>query len=286
MCSTSSVCSLALALVVSRAATAPPAHPAATAAPPAHVAVAPAVALRVGADPNNLPFSNRRGDGFENALAELIARDLGRPLTYVWWPERRGFIRHTLKQGRCDLVLGVPAGFDQALPTRPYYRSTYVVVSRHDRGLQLTSLDDPRWKSLRIGVHVIGADYASLPPVEALARRGIVRNLVGYSIYGDADRPNPPAALIDAVARGDVDVAIAWGPLAGYFAKREPVALDVTPLADPREPGAPLAFDMAVGVRKDDTALRDSIDAILARRAPDIHDLLTHYGVPLVAGNR
>ncbi len=285
MCSTCSVSSLALALLLVASPSRPESAGDSPAAPGG--AATSSAALRVGADPNNLPFSNRGGQGFENALAELIARDLGRPLTYVWWPERRGFIRHTLRQGHCDLVLGVPVGFDQVLPTRPYYRSSYVVVTRHDRRLAITSLDDPRLKTLRIGVHVIGDDYASLPPVQALARRGIVRNLVGYSIYGDADRPNPPAALIDAVARGDVDVAIAWGPLAGYFAKHEPVALDVIPLAgDPGDAGPPLAFDMAVGVRKDDAALRDTIDAILARRAPDIRDLLARYGVPLVAGSR
>ncbi len=239
--------------------------------------------LKVGADPNNLPFSNRAGQGFENELARIVARDLGRPLAFVWWPERRGFIRHTLKEGGCDLVLGVPAGFALAQPTDPYYRSTYVFVTRHDRQLGLRSLDDPRLRTLRIGIHVIGDDYASLPPVQALGRRGIVKNIVGYSIYGDIDQPDPPAALIGAVALGDVDVALAWGPLAGYFATRQSVALDVTPIA----PGSaaddpPFAFDVAMAVRRGDATLRAQVDAILARRSGEIHDLLVRYGVPLL----
>ena len=117
-----------------------------------------AAALGICADPNNLPFSNDRGEGFENKLAELIGRDLGRPIRYTWMPQRRGFVRNTLRAGRCDIIMGVPASFELARPTEPYYRSTYVFVSRRDRHLRLTSLDDPRLKALRIGVHVIGAD--------------------------------------------------------------------------------------------------------------------------------
>jgi mxaJ protein len=171
-----------------------------------------AAALVVCADPNNLPFSNDRLEGFENRLAEMIGADLGVPVRYAWMPERRGFVRNTLKSGRCNVIMGVPAGFALARPTIPYYRSTYVFVYRKDRGLKLHSLDDPTLRKLKIGVHVIGADYASLPPVAALARRHIIQNVVGFSIYGDYAQPNPPARLIDAVARGDIDVAIAWGP--------------------------------------------------------------------------
>jgi mxaJ protein len=136
-------------------------------------------------------------------------------------------------------------------------------------------------------VHVIGDDYANLPPAQALAKRGIVTNVVGYSLYGDYSRPNPPAALIEAVARGAVDVGVAWGPLAGYFAHRAGAALVVTPI----EPGAdgpdtPFVFDVAMGVRREDAALRDSIDRILTRRAPEIDRLLRRYDVPLVAATR
>jgi mxaJ protein len=243
--------------------------------------------LRVAADPNNLPFSNRARQGFDNALAEMVAKDLRRPLRYVWRPERSGFLRNTLKAGWPDLVLGIPEGLPMVRATQPYYRSTYVFVTRLDRHLDIRSFDDPRLASLRIGVHVIGDDDANLPPAQALAKRGIVTNVVGYRVYGDDSRPNPPAALIDAVARGDVDVGVAWGPLAGYFAHRAAAALVVTPI----EPGAdgpdtPFVFGVAMGVRRQDAALRDSIDSILTRRAPEIDRLLRRYDVPLVAATR
>jgi mxaJ protein len=239
--------------------------------------------LRVCADPNNLPFSNRRGEGFENRLAEIMARELGRKLEYTWWAQRRGFFRNTLNAGRCDLVMGVPSGFEIALTTRPYYRSTYALVYRKNAGYAPRSLNDLRLRTLRIGLHFIGDDYSNPPPAEALARRGIVRNVVGYSIYGDYREPNPPARLIEAVARGEIDVAIAWGPLAGYFAKRQPVKLDVVPLATPGEAQAqPFEFSIAMGVRKGDEPLRAALDEALARKRGQVDRLLKQYGVPLV----
>jgi quinoprotein dehydrogenase-associated probable ABC transporter substrate-binding protein len=239
--------------------------------------------LRVCADPNNLPFSNRAGAGFENALADLVARDLHRGVAYTWWPQRRGFVRHTLSAGDCDVVIGVPAGYRLTLTTAPYYRSSYVFVTRADRHLAIRSFDDPRLKSLRIGVHTIGDDYNNVPPARALVARGIVGNISGYSIYGDYSRPDPPRTLIDAVARGDVDVAIAWGPLAGYFAARErtPLRVDPVPAEDARA-DTPMTFAIAMGVRKDDLALRDALDGIIARRHDEIDALLRRYGVPLV----
>ncbi len=251
--------------------------------PPGPPPVASRTEFRVCSDPNNLPFSNGRGAGFENKLAEMVARDLGRPLHYTWWPQRRGFMNQTLLGGKCDVVIGVPAGYDLTATTRPYYRSTYVFVTRRDRRLGLRSLDDPMLRRLSIGVHVIGADYASLPPVQALAHRGIVRNLRGYIIYGDYSKANPPAALIDAVAAGKVDVAIAWGPLAGYFAQREKRALSVVPVSPQIDvPFLPLVFDIAMGVRRQDTWLRDELDREIERRQPEIRRLLERYGVPLV----
>ncbi len=238
--------------------------------------------LRVCADPNNLPFSNEREQGFENRLARLIARDLGRKLSYVWWPQRRGFIRNTLQAKRCDVVMGIPSSFELARPTRAYYRSSYVFISRRDRRLAVRSFDDPALKRLRIGLHVIGDDYANVPPAQALAKRGITRNISGYSIYGDYSKENPPAALIDAVARGEIDVAIAWGPLAGYFTKRASVPLKIVPVSpevDP--PSLPFAFDICLGVRKEDKTLLDELDVILERRKKEIDRLLRDYGVPL-----
>jgi mxaJ protein len=239
--------------------------------------------LRVCADPNNLPFSNSRGEGFENAMARLVAHDLHRELTYTWWPQRRGFVRNTLKAGVCDLIMGVPAGFEMVEPTTPYYRSSYAFVTRADRHLDVDSFDDPRLRKLAIGVHTIGDDYANVPPAQALATRGIVGNVRGYSIYGDYSQPNPARALIDAVARGEIDVAIAWGPLAGYFAAREPVALRVKPVAPADPPDAGMTFAIAAGVRHGDTALRSEVQAVLDRRRDDIAAMLHDYHVPLLA---
>ena len=172
--------------------------------------------LRVCADPNNLPFSNEREEGFENRLAELLARELGAErVEYTWWAQRRGFFRNTLNAGLCDVVMGVPSSVELAATTRPYYRSTYVFVTRADRGLDIRSLDDEALRRVRVGVSIIGDDYANAPPAHALAQRGIVGNVVGFSVYGDYAQPNPPARIVEAVAAGDVDVAVVWGPLAG-----------------------------------------------------------------------
>src|SRR5947209_19462045 len=237
--------------------------------------------LRVCADPNNLPFSNQRLEGFENRLAEIVARDLGASVRYTWWAQRRGFFRNTLKAGVCDVVLGVPASLQVVAPTRPYYRSTYVFVYRQDRGFQIRSFDDPALKRLRVGVQSGGNDYANTPPVHALAGRGIVANVTGYTVYGDYTRPNPPARILDAVAAGEIDVAVVWGPLAGYFAPREPVALALVPVAPQIDlPFLPFVYDIAVGVRRGDERLRGEIDAVLERRRGEIDALLDRYGVP------
>jgi mxaJ protein len=242
-------------------------------------------ALRVCADPNNLPFSNRRGEGFENRIAELIARDLGVPLEYTWWPQRRGFIRNTLNAGRCDLLTGVPADFERVRTTRPYYRSTYVFVTRRDRGLRIRSLDDPVLHRVKVGIHLIGDDYANPPPAAALARRGIIRNVVGYSIYGDYSRPDPPADLVRAVVNGEVDVAIVWGPLAGYFARQVKTPLELTPVAPQLDGGTlPFVFDIAMGVRRGDSTAAARLERELARRRPEIRKILHRYGVPMVEG--
>jgi mxaJ protein len=247
-----------------------------------HQASAGSAVLRVCSDPNNLPFSNNRGEGFENRLAEVVAGELRSELRYVWRPQRRGFLREGLNAGACDLVIGMPKA-DAVLATRPYYRSSYVFVSREDQGLDLRSLKDPRLRTLKVGVHLIGDDGWNVPPAHALAQQGIVANVVGYSLLGDYAEPDPPARLIEAVASGDVDVAIAWGPLAGYFARRSAVPLRIEPVADGAE-FIPLVFEYPIGmaVRRDDAALRDQLDAIIERRQAEITAILARYGVPLV----
>lgn len=249
------------------------------------VAVLPCLAaeqrvLRVCADPNNMPFSNERGEGFENKLAEMIAGTLGARLEYTWWSERKSFIRNSLDQGRCDVVLGVPSTLDSITATRPYYRSTYVFVSRRDRNLNITSLDDPRLSNWRIGIHVVGDDYA--PPAYALARRGITSNIVGFSLFGEFGEPNPPARLIDAVARGDLDVGIVWGPFAGYFAKSAKASLDVVPVSPAVFLAVPFTYDISVGVRKGNDALKTELDGAVENDSAAIQQVLLQYGVPQV----
>jgi quinoprotein dehydrogenase-associated probable ABC transporter substrate-binding protein len=247
--------------------------------------VAGAVPLRVCADPNNLPFSNRHEQGFENKIAALVARELRRPLGYVWMPQRRGLVRNTLDAGVCDVIIGVPAAFDAVRPTLPYYRSTYVFVSRRDRALRLRSFDDPRLKRFTIGIQITGGDYENPPAAQALAARQIVQNVRGYSVYGDYSRPDPPRAIVDAVASGAVDVAVVWGPLAGYFATRETVPLDIAPVspeADSRF--VRFVFDIAMGVRRDDLALGAALNGVIEQRRVEIRRILREYGVPLVGG--
>jgi mxaJ protein len=163
--------------------------------------------LTVCADPNNLPFSNKAEQGFENQIASLMARDMGAKLTYVWWAQRRGYARSTLEEAKCDLWPGVAKGVDRIGTSRPYYQSSYVFVTREKAPLQGLTLDDARLRSLKIGVQMIGNDAMNTPPAHSLAHRGIVDNVRGYMLYGNYESPNPPAAIVDAVAKGDVDVA-------------------------------------------------------------------------------
>jgi mxaJ protein len=238
-------------------------------------------AFRVCADPNNLPFSNEKGEGFENRIAERLASDLGLPLQYTWKPQRRGFVRTTLNAGECDVIMGVPNSYDMVQTSRPYYHSTYVFVYRRDRGYHITSLADSALRRLKIGIHVIGDDYHNTPPAQALAARGIIDNVQGYTIYGDYSRPNPPARLIDAVARGDVDVAIVWGPLAGYFVPREPVPLAIVPVpASSDISGEKWTFAISMGVRHRDSGLAQLLDQLLDREQPSIDSILSEFGVP------
>ena len=238
--------------------------------------------LRVCADPNNLPYSDQQEKGFENELATMIANDLGMQVIYTWFPQRGAFFRKTLDAGKCDVVMGVPAEMTGIDTTQPYYRSGYVFVSRRDRNLNIASLDDPRLHQLRIGIHNLGDTDREAPPVHALTSRGIVSNLVGYNIFGNnLDETNPSSDLIKAVEKGDIDLALAWGPIAGYFARSSPVPLAISPIeGDSANPNLPLDFDIAAGVRKQDDVLRQQLDSELQRRRTEIQQLLVSYGIP------
>jgi mxaJ protein len=239
--------------------------------------------LTVCADPNNLPFSNKAQDGFENKIASLVARDMGAKLTYVWWAQRRGFARNTLDEAKCDMWPGVATGVDRIATSRPYYYSTYVFVTRANTPLQGLTLDDERLRSLKIGVQMIGNDATNTPPAHSLARRGIVDNVRGYMLYGNYETPNPPAAIVDAVAKGDVDVALVWGPLAGYFAAHSSVPLrleHVSPVLD--NATWPMTYGIAVGVNRRNPELLAEVQRILDKEQPLIDTILSSYAVPTV----
>jgi quinoprotein dehydrogenase-associated probable ABC transporter substrate-binding protein len=237
--------------------------------------------VRICADPDNMPASNQKGEGYENKIAELIAREWSAKLEYAWWPVRRGFFSRALNGQYCDIALTAPAGLDMAGTTKPYFRSGYVVVYRKDSGLDLKTLDDPAWKKLRIGVNLLNSDAENTPPAMALSRHGVVGNLVGFTtFYSELDRPED---IIKAVADKKVDASIVWGPLAGYFVERSPVPLVVQPLAEYDSlTNLPFAFNMAMGVRRRDRELRDSLNHLLDRKGPEIQAILKQYGVPLL----
>lgn len=232
------------------------------------------------ADPNNLPFSNKAREGFENKIVELVAQELDKQISYVWWAQRRGYVRNTLNEAKCDLWPGVASGIERVATTRPYYRSTYVFVTRASSHLQDLTLDDSRLRALSIGVQLIGNDANNTPPAHAIASRGIVANVHGYMLYGNYAHPNPPAAIMIAVADGTVDVAMVWGPLAGYFAQRSSVALAVSPITSLSPSPWPMTFDVSMGVQLQNGALLDEVNTALARRKAAIDDILRQYSVP------
>jgi mxaJ protein len=240
--------------------------------------------LRVCADPDNLPFSNQRLEGFENEIAKIIAKDLNASVRYTWLPQRGAFLDRTLMAHRCDVLMNVPSGYDAVLATKPYYTSSYVFVYAKNRGLELRSFDDPVLRKLRIGLQAFGEDGANAPPVHALARRGIVHNIAAFPLLGD-DK-NPPRRIIDAVAAGEIDVAIVWGPFGGYYARRQPVALEVKPVSPSvDQPMLPFTFDMSIGVRPGETAFKQKLEGALDRTRHEIRKVLEGHGVPLVGGD-
>jgi mxaJ protein len=241
-------------------------------------------AFRVCADPNNLPFSNRNAEGFENKLAALVAGKLGKQPVFVWQPQRRAYVRTGLGAGDCDAIMGVPAQLERVDTTRPYYRSSYVFVYQSSRHYGLQSIKDARLRQLSIGVQLIGNDGYNTPPAHALSEQGIVDNIVGFTVYGDYAEPNPPARIVEAVQHGTIDVAAVWGPLGGYFAGQSSVPLTVVPITDTAA-FKPLLFqyDIAVGVRKGNAPLKAQIDDVLAQQHEQIDRILKDYDVPLVA---
>jgi mxaJ protein len=230
--------------------------------------------LVVCADPDNLPYSREDGAGFENRIVQLVADEMGAQVRYVWQPFRRGVVRKTLNAKACDVLAGVPLGLEMVSTTRPYYRSGFVFVYRRDVA-SFESFDDARLRTLRVGVQLVGADMAATPAALALANRGIVDNIIGFPVYGAQ-----PAAqrMIDALERGQLDVAVVWGPQAGYFVKRAHAPLAMMLARDPTR----LDFAIAMAVRKGDSVLRDELDAALARSRDRVRTILAEFDVPSV----
>jgi mxaJ protein len=238
--------------------------------------------LRVCADPDNLPFSNQESQGFENKIAELIAQDLGAELSYTWWPHQRGLVRRTLNEGRCDVLIGIPKGYDPVLWTTPYYRTAYVIAYVRDRGPHVASLDDPVLRQVKIGVHV------NTPPHDALTQRGIGDDQVtGYRLFytPQGDQEESPVQPLEDLLAGKIDVALIWGPFAGYFVKKRSARLELVPL-EGGGPATPLSFEISMGVRKGDKALKAELEEALSRQAGAIRAVLQEYGVPLLALQR
>lgn len=238
----------------------------------------PATPLRVCADPDNLPFTSRQGGGFEIEIAKLLADDLARPLEFTWWPQQRGFLRNTLQAGACDVVPGFPSRADTVRTSRPYYRSTYVFLTRGDT--PVSSFDDPQLRNLRIGIPLVGDSDGNAPPAHALSRRGILSNVRALPLASSGGSVPP---VVAAVAHRDIDVGIAWGPAVGFFAARVSPALDVRPVSPASDGPITEQYDISMAVRRDDEALQQLIDRFIARRRSHIDAILRRYHVPLLS---
>ena len=239
--------------------------------------------LKVCADSNDLPFSNQQGQGFENNVAEVMAQDLHRDVRFVWLSKLAPYAEKKLGPDACDLSMAATSPTKEMLPSIPYYRSSYVFVTRAGRHIGIASLDDPRLAGYRIGAQIIGDADEAAPPAEELARRGLANNIISYTVFGYPLGRNTAQEMINAVAKGDLDAAIVWGPAAGYFARTSTVPVDITRILPSNgKPSLPVAFDISVGVRRGDDELRQRVNEIITRRHKEITAVLTRYGVPLL----
>lgn len=231
--------------------------------------------LSVCADPSNLPFSNKKGEGFENKIAELVATELGVRVHYTWFPQTIGFIRNTLRARKCDVVMGISLGNELVLNTNPYYRSAYALVYRAEPDLAVNSLSDPLLKTKRLGVVV------NTPPASVLARHGLMANARPYNLRVDTRVDLPGKRMVQDVADGNIDVAVVWGPIAGYYAKIQNPALKVVPLSEQAEE-ITMDFRITMGVRQNEVEWKRQLNKIIRKLQPQINIILHRYGVPLL----
>jgi len=233
--------------------------------------------LRICADPDNLPFSNRAGQGFDQRIVALVAHDLHRTPVYVWARPRRGFLREQFNKNACDMLLGVPVGMRGVAVSNPYYASAYVFVTPAREHLQIASFTDPHLNGRRIGLQVLEEDLA--PPSIPLIRAGHAPQLVGFDGFGSAE-----GDVVRAVSTRKVGAACVWGPVAGYYAARSHTPLSLTPVSPLRDPsGIPFAYRIGFAVHKRDTVLLADLNASIARLQPQIRQVLASFHVPTLA---
>ncbi|SFL78510.1 quinoprotein dehydrogenase-associated probable ABC transporter substrate-binding protein [Bradyrhizobium sp. NFR13] len=235
--------------------------------------------LRVCADPRNMPFSNEKGEGLENKLAELFADKLHKKLDYVYFPQATGFVRMTLGAHRCDVIMGFPQGDDLVQGTNPYYRTAYALVSKTGAGLDdVTTLDDARLKSKHIGI------VAGTPPATNMAVNGLMVNAKPYPLVIDTRVDSSAQAMIKDLTSGDIDAAILWGPMAGFYAKNANPPLHVTPLVK-ETTGPRLVYRIGMGVRSADQNWKRQLNRLIQENQPAINKVLLDFGVPLLDEN-
>jgi quinoprotein dehydrogenase-associated probable ABC transporter substrate-binding protein len=231
--------------------------------------------LKVCADPNNLPFSDEKKEGFENKIAELMGTELGLKVDYTWFPQVIGFVRNTLRAHLCDLVMGTVAGDEIMQTTNPYYFTTYVMFYRSDKGHALAGPEDPHLASLRLGV------VAGTPPSDLLVRHELMSHTRPYALTVDTRSESPTHEMVQDVVDGTIDVGFLWGPIAGYYRKLNDLPLTLVPLKD--EPGAArMEYHIAMGVRANEAEWRRRINAAILKRQPEITTTLRQFGVPLL----
>ena len=233
-------------------------------------------ALRVCADPNLLPFSNDKLEGFENKIAAMIGEELGVPVVYTWWPQTIGFVRNTLRERKCDLVMGAASGEGLMQNTNPYYRSVYSLVYRESAATKAKAMNDPSLRDLRFGV-------VTKTPGATLANMNHITNVEPYELDIDTRQDNPARRAIEDVASGKTDATVIWGPIAGYFASLQPTKLTVVPLVD--EHATRLDFSITMGIRGDEPEWKHWLNDFIARRQGDIDAVLAQYHVPLLSAN-
>ena len=235
--------------------------------------------LRVCADPRNLPFSNEKGEGFENKLAELLATKLQKKIDYMYFPQATGFVRMTLGAHRCDVIMGFPQGDDLVQGTNPYYRTAYALISKPGSGMEdIAVLADPRLKGKHIGI------VAGTPPATNMAVNGLMTNAKPYPLMIDTRVDSSAQAMINDLNKGEIDAAILWGPMAGFYAKKSNPPLHVTPLVHEKS-GPQLVYRIGMGVRRADQNWKRLLNRLIQENQGEINRILLDYGVPLLDEN-